>query len=60
MNRINRYHKRATTNFLWCKEIYLNSRTFLTELLCLKAKEEARMWSAIRETIRNGYKKVGE
>lgn len=60
MNRINRYHKRATTNLLWCKEIYSNLPIFITGMLYQKAKEEARMWSAIRETIRNGYKKVGE
>ena len=61
MNRINRYHKRATTNFLLCKKIYLmNLRNPITELLCQKAHGEARIWSAIRETIRNGYKKVGE
>ena len=60
MNRINRYHKRATTNFLLCKKIYLNSWDPITELMCQKAHGEARIWSAIRATIRNGYKKESE
>lgn len=60
MNRINHYCKRAIANHLICKRIYLNSRTPLTELMCQKAIGEVHIWRTIRETIRNGYKKVGE
>lgn len=60
MNRINRYHRRAITNYSRCKEIYFNFQNTITYLLYQKAIGEARIWSAIRETIRNGYKRVEE
>lgn len=58
MNRINCYHMCATTYYLWY--IHFTSRNTITEPTYRRAIKEARVWCAIKETIRKGYKRVIE
>ena len=60
MNRINYYRKNALANFLMCEYIHLNFPELYTESRYQKSIKEARIWCAIRDTIRKGYKRVEE
>lgn len=58
MNRINRHHMNAISNYLWC--IHFNSQNTITESMYQRLIKEVCNWCAIRESIRKGYKRVIE
>ena len=60
MNRINHYSQRASFLYEQCKIIDNNTPTVITWMLHRKAYYEWKKWSAIRDSIRRGYKKVEE
>ena len=60
MNRINHYCRDALANFLMCEYIHLNFQELYAESRYQKSIKEARIWCAIRKTIRKGHKKVDE